>query len=117
MRKRALIAASAVTAVVGISAQSAMAAPPDRAGDDAFVCPVLKISENAKAATGEKFNQIGDGEYTFGTGNAGDPVTFTDNVPLNATNGDDGEGTPGSDHSSPGDTNYTPIWSGDTDPQ
>jgi hypothetical protein len=118
MRKRVLIAASAVAALAGISANSAMADPPTPAGDAAFVCPVLKLSDQAFENTGGtdgKFNRIGDGEYTFGTGNAGDPVTFTDNVPLNATNGE-GEGTPGSDHSSPGDTDYTPIWSGDTDP-
>jgi hypothetical protein len=92
-----------------------MAEPPDRASDP-FVCPVLKLSEQAVENTGDKFGEgIGVGEYTFGPGNAGNPGTFNGNVPLKATN-DDGEGTPGSDHVSPGDTNYSAIWSGDTDP-
>ena len=114
MRKRALIAVSAVTALAGLSASNAMAAQPDRVGDDAFVCPVLKVSGQAVESTDDKFGQIGDGEYTFGPGSAGNPDTFNGNVPLDATN-DDGEGTPGSDHVSPGDTGYTAIWSGDTD--
>ncbi len=111
MRKRVLIAASAVTALAGLSASSAMATPPDRVGDDAFVCPVLKLSDQAVENTDGKFGQIGNGEYTFGPGNAGNPDTFNGNVPLHATNGD-GDGTPGVDHSSPGDTDYTAIWSG-----
>jgi hypothetical protein len=111
MRKRVLIAASAVVALAGISANSAMAEPPDRVGDDAFVCPVLKLSDQAVASTGDKFGEIGDGEYTFGPGNAGVADTFSGNVPLHATN-DDGEGTPGVDHVSPGEDGYTAIWSG-----
>ena len=111
MRKRVLIAASAVAALAAISANGAMAAPPDRVGDDAFVCPVLKLSDQAVASTGDKFGEIGDGEYTFAPGNAGSADTFNGNVPLHATN-DDGEGTPGVDHVSPGEDGYTAIWSG-----
>jgi hypothetical protein len=91
-----------------------MAAPSDPAGEAAFVCPTLKLSDQAVASTGGtgvKFNEIGDGEYTFGPGNAGSGETFSGNVPLHATN-DDGEGTPGVDHVSPGEDGYTAIWSG-----
>ena len=114
MRKRVLIAASTVAALAGISANGAMAAPPTPAGDAAFVCPVLKFSEQAAENTG--FGRIGEGEYTFAPGNAGSADTFNGNVPLHATN-DDGEGTPGVDHVSPGEDGYTAIWSGNTDPQ
>ena len=52
MESGRLIAVHAVAALVGISANGAMAAPPDRVGDDAFVCPVLKLSEQAAENTG-----------------------------------------------------------------
>jgi hypothetical protein len=110
MRKRVLIAASAVAALAGISANGAMAAPPDRVDDDkAFVCPVLKVSGQAVDSSGQ-FKPIGD-DYTIFPGNAGGPATFNGNVPLDATNGD-GDGTPGVDHLSQGDTDYSAIWSG-----
>jgi hypothetical protein len=115
MIKRALAAASAVAVLAGVSAGSAVAAPPERA-EDPFVCPVLTVSENAVEHTGGgegegHFNQIGEGEYTFGPGNAGSGETFNGNVPDHATNGD-GTGSPGGAHSAPGDTDYTAIWSG-----
>jgi hypothetical protein len=115
MRKRILIATGVVAGVMGLSASGAMAAPSDPAGEDAFVCPVLKVSDQAVAATGgpgERFDSIGDGEYTFGPGNAGSADTFNGNVPLDATNGD-GFGTPGDDHVSPGEDGYSAIWSGE----
>jgi hypothetical protein len=111
MRMRMAIAAGAVAALMGISAGSAMAAPPERVGDDAFVCPVLNVPDQAVDSSGT-FGELGDtGQYTLGPGNAGSTDTFNGNVPLNATNGD-GAGTPGVDHSSPGDTDYSAIWSG-----
>jgi hypothetical protein len=115
MRKRVLIAASAVAALAGIPANGAMAAPPDRVGDDAFVCPVLKISDQA-AENSDQFGPLGEtGDYTILPGNAGDADTFNGNVPLDATNGD-GDGTPGDDHVSPGDNDdgggYSAVWSG-----
>ena len=109
MRKRMLIATGAVAGVMGLSASSAMAAPPERVGDDAFVCPVLKVSGQA-AENSDQIKPLGD-DYTVFPGNAGDPLKFNGNVPLDATNGD-GAGTPGVDHSSPGDTDYSAIWSG-----
>ncbi len=113
MRKRLMLAGCVMTAVAGLFAGTASAAPPERA-EEPFVCPVLQVSENAVEATGgagEKFNQIGEGEYTFGPGAAGNRETFNGNVPDHATNGD-GSGSPGGSHSAPGDTDYTAIWSG-----
>jgi hypothetical protein len=110
MRKRLLAAAGAVAMLAGLSASSAVAAPPERATDP-FVCPVLTVNENAVDHTDGQFNKIGDGQYTFGPGAAGSPETFNGNVPNHATNGG-GEGSPGGTHSAPGDTDYTAIWSG-----
>ena len=109
MRKRALIAVSAVTALAGLSASNAMAAPPDRA-DDPFVCPVLKVSDQGAQSSGQ-FAPLGDGNYTILPGNAGSAETFNGNVPSGATNAD-GAGSPGGSHSSPGDTDYSAVWSG-----
>jgi hypothetical protein len=110
MRRRTLIVTGAVAGVMGISASSAMAATPDRASDP-FVCPVLTVSQQAVDGSG-RFNAIGDGTYTFAPGNAGSADTFNGNVPNNATNAD-GAGSPtAGDHSSPGNTDYTAIWSG-----
>ncbi|HSI81404.1 MAG TPA: hypothetical protein VK919_12230 [Solirubrobacterales bacterium] len=108
--RKGLVAAGAITAMLAIVPASAGAAPPERA-DDPFVCPVLTISDNAVQNSG-RFNAIGDGTYTFGPGNAGSQDTFNGNVPNIATNGD-GNGAPTPNgHSSPGDTDYTAIWSG-----
>jgi hypothetical protein len=113
MRKRTLIATGgAVAAVMGLGASSAMAAPSDPASEP-FVCPVLTLPSQAVDNSG-KFNEIGEGTgaYTFAPGNAGDAGTFNGNVPNHATNAD-GAGSPSpGDHSSPGDTDYTAIWSG-----
>jgi hypothetical protein len=67
---------------------------------DGFVCPVLggNAGENGKS---EKFVEIGGGDYTV----IGPDV----NVPVHATN-DNGNGTPGGDHASPGEEDYSPIW-------
>lgn len=113
--RKVLIAASALVGLAGLTASSALAAPPERA-EHPFVCPVLTVSESAVAHTGGgegdgHFNSIGDGEYTFGPGAAGDADTFNGNVPNHATNAD-GDGVPPGPRSSPGDTDYTAIWSG-----
>jgi hypothetical protein len=110
MRRRVLIAASAMAVLAGISANSAAADPLDRA-QDPFVCPVLKVSDQAVDSSG-KFGEIGDeGVYTFAPGSAG--VSLNGNVPDTATN-QNGVGSPNpGDHASPGDPNYTAIWSGD----
>ena len=108
--RKLLSAAGAVAVLAGLSTSSAVAAPPERA-DDPFVCPVLTVNENAVDHTEDRFNEIGEGEYTFGPGAAGSSETFNGNVPNHATNGD-GTGSPGGPHSAPGDTDYTAIWSG-----
>jgi hypothetical protein len=109
MRKLLLIG-SAVALLAGFSASSAMAETPERA-EDPFVCPVLTVDENAVSHTEGRFNPLGEGEYTFGPGAAGSGDTFNGNVPNHATN-EGGDGSPGGDHSAPGDTDYTAIWSG-----
>jgi hypothetical protein len=109
MRKRTLIATGAVVGVMGLSASSAMAAAPDRASDP-FVCPVLKISDQA-AVQSDQFAPISGGDYTILPGNAGSQDTFNGNVPTNATNSD-GAGSPGGAHASPGDAGYSAVWSG-----
>jgi hypothetical protein len=109
MRKRFLVAGCAVAMLMGISAGSALASPPDRA-QEPFVCPVLTVNESAVDHSG-KFKEIGEGQYTFAPGAAGSAETFNGNVPNHATN-EAGEGSPEGSHSAPGDTDYTAIWSG-----
>jgi ABC-type phosphate transport system substrate-binding protein len=106
MRKRTLLAVTATVAVVGASGGQALAAPPNTATDP-FVCPVLTLP----AASADNFNSLGDGQYTLAPGAAGSSDTFNGNVPNLATNAD-GSGSPGGSHSSPGNTDYTAIWSG-----
>ena len=98
-----------VTAVVAaVAAGPAFAGPPERA-DDPFVCPVLTLPD--PATNSGHFSSLGNGQYTFGPGNAGSQDTFNGNVPNHATNGD-GSGSPSGAHSAPGDTDYSAIWSG-----
>lgn len=69
---------------------------------DGFVCPVF----NDKASIeGHNPNavQLPGGDFTI----IGPDVS----VPTTATN-DDGAGSPGGDHTSPGDDTYTAVWSG-----
>ncbi len=112
MRSKRMIAGVTAAAAFGMfSAGSALAAggPPERA-EDPFVCPVLTLPGQAVENSG-RFNELPSGEYSFGPGSAGSADTFNGNVPNHATNGD-GAGTPPGDHSAPGDTDYTAIWSG-----
>jgi hypothetical protein len=108
MRKKVLIATGAVTAVMGLSASSAMAAPPERSSDP-FVCPVLKTSDQATAHS-DQFITIGEGDTSILPGNAGSQETFNGNVPTHATNAD-GAGSAGGAHASPGDPGYSGVWS------
>jgi hypothetical protein len=110
MRKRMIPVGVAAATFGLVSAGSALAGPPERATNP-FVCPVLTISDQAAIHADGHFNYLGDGQYTFGPGKAGDPATFNGNVPNHATNLD-GAGSPPGTHSAPGDTNYTAIWSG-----
>jgi hypothetical protein len=108
MRKLKLVVPIGAAALMLLPA-SAMAATPDRA-ENPFVCPVLALPDQAVQSSGN-FNSIGNGQYTFGPGAAGSADTFNGNVPNHATNAD-GAGSPGGAHASPGDTDYTAIWSG-----
>lgn len=69
---------------------------------DGFVCPVFN-SDSQAGAKNPKAVSIGGGDSTV----IGPKVS----VPVHATNGD-GAGTPGGAHSSPGDRDYTAVWSG-----
>jgi ABC-type phosphate transport system substrate-binding protein len=108
MRKRVVTAVIGVSLLAGLFASSAAAAPPERASDP-FVCPVLKVPEPAKGSG--QFADLGNGESTILPGNAGSSDTFNGKVPSHATNGE-GTGSPGGAHSSPGDTDYSAVWSG-----
>lgn len=82
-----------------------------------FVCPVLPGSDQGKAKRLDKsgqFIEIAGGDQSILPGKAGDPASSPVSVPDHATNGN-GSGSPGGDHSSPGDRDYTAIWN--TDPE
>ncbi|MFP3853644.1 MAG: hypothetical protein ACLFWD_05040 [Anaerolineales bacterium] len=94
---RSILLASLLAA---LTATAAFAGGPPEGGD--FVCPVF----NDGSAVGDhnpNAVEIGGGDYSI----IGPDVA----VPDGATNGD-GTGTPGGEHSSPGDSDYTAIWSG-----
>jgi hypothetical protein len=91
MRRKLLLA-------LGIAA--VMAGPGAGVARADFVCPVLPISEQA-AQHGQRFQQLPNGDYTI----IGPNVS----VPDHATN-QDGAGSPGGAHASPGDPGYSPIW-------
>lgn len=109
MLKRMLVVPVTSAALMWVPG-AAMAAAPDRA-ENPFVCPVLSVPAQAVDNSG-RFNSIGNGQYTFAPGAAGSADTFNGNVPDHATNAD-GAGSPAGAHASPGDTDYTAIWSGD----
>ncbi|WP_028970727.1 hypothetical protein [Sphingomonas sp. URHD0057] len=68
-----------------------------------FVCPVISTPNVLHSPKG---GTLAGGDYTIG----GPDVR----VPTHATNGD-GTGAPDGAHSSPGDTDYSAIWSLDID--
>ena len=85
-----------------LAVTAAFAAPaPEKV--DAFVCPVLGGQAGGEQGNSdvEKFVEIFGGDTTI----IGPEVS----VPIHATN-DNGAGSPGGDHASPGDPGYTPIW-------
>jgi hypothetical protein len=105
--KIALILAVFLVIGAGMAIAENNAQEPDK--QPGFVCPVLggKAGENGKALYSKDDNPngpirpIADGDYTV----AGPNV----NVPVHATN-DNGAGSPGGEHASPGDPDYTAIW-------
>jgi hypothetical protein len=68
-----------------------------------FVCPVISTPNVLHSP---KVGTLAGGDYTIGGPNV--------RVPTHATNGD-GTGAPDGPHSSPGDTDYSAIWSLDID--
>ena len=86
----------------GLAIAENNAQEPDK--QPGFVCPVLggKAGEKGKASGEEgPLVQLPGGDYTVIGPNV--------NVPVHATN-DNGQGTPGGEHASPGDPEYTAIW-------
>lgn len=65
---------------------------------DGFVCPVISTDAVLNSPNGAA---IGGGDYSI----IGPDVS----IPVHATNRN-GLGTPGGNHASPGDTDYTAIW-------
>jgi hypothetical protein len=91
-----LLILSLVLASTLLVAGAAKAAAPDRV--DGFVCPVISTDNVLHSPKG---GAISEGFYTIG----GPDVS----VPEHATN-ENGAGSPGGEHSDPGDTDYTAIW-------
>lgn len=87
-----LLATSAYAAPVSLSE-----AQMDSVSGGAFVCPVISTD----AVLNGPGVQIAGGDYSI----VGPTIT----VPVHATN-DNGAGSPGGAHASPGDTSYTAIW-------
>jgi hypothetical protein len=100
MRKRIVIATSAVALLAGPGAGVAQAD---------FVCPVLPVSGQGEANSKANFITISGGDTSILPGKAGDPVNSPVNVGPNATN-DNGSGSAMGAHDVPGDSGYTAIW-------
>jgi hypothetical protein len=93
---RARYIASVIATLAVVAPVITFAAPAERV--DGFVCPVIStdaVLNSPRAGT------LSGGDYTIG----GPDVS----VPIHATNAN-GSGTPGGDHSQPGDTDYSAIW-------
>jgi hypothetical protein len=92
----ALVWAGAVAAAPPSSGQSATTTNTTSSG---FVCPVISTDQVLNSPKG---STLSEGDFTI----SGPDVT----VPTNTTNGD-GTGSPTGAHQSPGDPNYSAIWS------
>ena len=104
MVKRMTIAATVVAATGAF-----LAGPGAGAAIADFVCPVLPGSE--QRGQSEQFITLPNGDKSILPGHAGEEFDSPVDVGDHATNGD-GAGSPGGSHSTPGDTDYTAIWSG-----
>lgn len=89
-----LLASSANAAPLSLSTTQM-----DTVAGGAFVCPVIKTE--AVFLHAKNGIQISGGDYSI--------LGPTISVPVHATN-DNGAGSPGGAHASPGDTSYTAIW-------
>ncbi len=95
MRKGMLVAAALATLALGPAAGVARAD---------FVCPVLKISDQAYNNSKAGFITISGGDRSIIPGNSGSL-----DIPDRATNAE-GTGSPAGAHARPGDPGYTAIW-------
>ena len=86
-----------------LSSVAAVAGQPQKT--DGFVCPVLggQAGELHGNSSPNRIIQIGGADFSV----VGPNVS----VPIHATN-DNGAGSPGGPHASPGDSTYTAIWAG-----
>jgi len=79
-----------------------------------FVCPVLPLSEQAKAnaTANDQFITISGGDASILPGKAGSPTDSPVDVPDQATNTlpNGNAGAPDGAHAVPGDRGYTAIW-------
>lgn len=91
------------TAVLLTLSAAAVVAGETPEKTDGFVCPVLggQAGDDHGNSSPSRIVAIAGGDYTVG----GPDVS----VPVHATN-DNGAGSPGGDHTSPGDAGYTAIW-------
>jgi hypothetical protein len=99
--------------VGAVAAAAFFAGPGAGAALADFVCPVVPISEQAKAnatANGQFITVSGD-DASILPGKAGN-TTDTVNVPANATN-QNGAGSPDGAHAVPGESGYTAVWNTD----
>ncbi len=87
--------------LTSLTATVALADSPEKT--DGFVCPVLGGQAGGDHGKSDppKFVTIAGGDTTV----IGPNVS----VPVHATN-DNGNGSPGGAHASPGDAGYSPIW-------
>jgi lipid-binding SYLF domain-containing protein len=96
--------------IVTLGVAALFAGPGAGAASADFVCPVLPVSDQAKQNSKAGFITIGGGDTSILPGKAGDSASSPVDVPDRATN-QDGAGSPAGAHASPGDPDYTAIWS------
>jgi hypothetical protein len=102
MRTIALLSASLLVATAAHAVPPSNQAPTSSNPNQistGFVCPVISTDNVLNSPKG---GTLSGGDFTIG----GPDVT----VPTHATNGD-GTGSPQGAHQSPGDTDYSAIWS------
>ena len=92
--------------IPGVAAVALLGATPAFAD---FVCPVLPVPQQAVDHSKANFITISGGDTSILPGKAGNPAESPVDVPDHATN-DDGAGSPGGAHASPGDPGYSAIW-------
>lgn len=100
MRRAIATAVGAAAVVLGPGAGAAWAD---------FVCPVLPVSDQATEHSNANFITISGGDTSILPGKAGDAAASPVDAPAQATN-QDGAGSPGGAHASPGDPGYSAIW-------